>query len=76
MLTIALGMFFAAAFLFPAKQAYVEWKKSRTEVTARKNWRGVYVPDLAIKRAERAGALAFVMLFLIGFGLMMLIMVD
>ena len=33
---------------------YKRWKDSRTEIPAYRNWRGVYVPDLKIKRIERA----------------------
>lgn len=45
---------------------YKRWKDSRTEILAYRNWRGVYVPDLKLKRVERAVIWFVILTFVIG----------
>lgn len=40
-------------FLLRCLDRYTSWKRSRPIVTASRDWRGRYVPDLKIKRIER-----------------------
>lgn len=51
----SLGIFLAAFIGLPLMDQYSAWKADPArEKIARRNWRGVYVPDLRIIRVERA----------------------
>ena len=60
------SVFIATAVVFPLDRRYRAWKASRPEVILRRNWRGKLVPDLRIKRIERAVLIAIGLLFLAG----------
>lgn len=51
----------------PALTRYIAWKANPARVqVARRNWRGHYVPDLMIKRCERAFWISLAVTFLLG----------
>lgn len=46
---------------------YKAWKAARTVIPAHQNWRGDYVPDLWLKRMERAVIWAWVLVTIAAF---------
>lgn len=51
----AIGIAIANAIGFPAVKRYQSWKSDpNRDRVCRRNWRGEYVPDLAVIRTERA----------------------
>jgi hypothetical protein len=61
-----IGIALANAIGFPAVNRYRAWKMDPARIrVCRRNWRGEYVPDLAVIRSERAlwTLLALVVLF-------------
>lgn len=55
----SIGIMLYRGVLVPALGKYRAWRDGPRVRTARRNWRGVYVPDLTIKRIERL-CIAFV----------------
>lgn len=55
----SIGIMLYRGVLVPALGKYRAWRDGPRVRTARRNWRGVYVPDLIIKRIERL-CIAFV----------------
>jgi len=63
-----IGIALANAIGFPAVNRYKAWKQDPSrERVCRRNWRGEYIPDLAIIRTERT--LWTVLALLVLFGL-------
>lgn len=62
LIATAIGIAIYRAVGAPLIEKYRTWKAGPRQVVARRNWRGVYVPDLAIIRVER-----IVWLALLGF---------
>lgn len=61
-LTVAL---FNVLRVYWAKYQY--WKANRKVIPTARNWRGLYEPDLTLKRIERSIVWAFVLLFAVCF---------
>ena len=62
----SIGIMLYRGVLVPALGKYRAWRDGPRIRTARRNWRGVYVPDLTIKRIERFGILLVLALFVCG----------
>ena len=60
------GVFIATAVLLPLDRRYRAWKASRSELTLKRDARGNLVPDLTVKRAERAVLVAAAVLIIVG----------
>jgi hypothetical protein len=52
-LATAVGIAAYRAVASPLASRYRSWRDGPRVQVARRNWRGVYVPDLAIRRGER-----------------------
>lgn len=55
----ALGIIAYRGIVSPLAGRYRTWRDSPRVQIARRNWRGVYVPDLGVKRGERLFWLAY-----------------
>lgn len=67
--TIVLGLsaFIAEGFVRPTLRRYSAWKNDPNRVqVAGRDWRGRYVPDLKIKRIERALWIALGVIIVLG----------
>jgi hypothetical protein len=62
--TLIAGVALFRGLVVPMLERYQAWKQGPRELVALRNWRGVYVPDLAVKRGERAVAIAWVVFVL------------
>ncbi len=60
----------------PLIARYLAWRNGPRVQTARRNWRGVYVPDLTVKRGERIFWLAYLGLVVLGLAIGWTIMVP
>jgi hypothetical protein len=60
-----------APMLYPLAQGavgkYKRWKAARTNAPYYRNWRGAYVQDLWLRRAERLFWLSVIAFFVVGF---------
>jgi hypothetical protein len=64
-LATSLGIAIYRGVVSPLIARYLAWRNGPRVQVARRNWRGVYVPDLGVKRGERLfwlSVLAFVAL--------------
>lgn len=62
----SLGIAIYRGAVSPLLTRYHNWKVSGRVSIARRNWRGVYVPDLGIKRVERTFWLALTCFVVLG----------
>lgn len=60
--------FLLAAVVLPLERRYRAWKTSRGEITLRRDAWGRLVPDLRVKRMERAVLCAVAALIVVGLG--------
>ena len=58
-LATAAGIVAYRGVVSPAAAKYRAWRDGPRVQVARRNWRGVYVPDLGVKRGERLFWLAY-----------------
>lgn len=58
-LATAIGIALFRGVVSPLSARYLAWRDGPRLHVARRNWRGVYVPDLAVKRGERLLWLAY-----------------
>ncbi|NNG59796.1 hypothetical protein [Sphingomonas paucimobilis] len=58
-LATAVGIAAYRGIVSPAAVKYRTWRNGPRVQVARRNWRGVYVPDLGVKRGERLFWLAY-----------------
>lgn len=62
-LYLGIAAFLTQGFFRPALKRYETWKADPNRVqVAGRDWRGRYIPDLRIKRAERAAWVLLVLL--------------
>lgn len=52
-LATTLGIAIFRGIVSPLLARYFAWRNGPREQVARRNWRGVYVPDLNVRRGER-----------------------
>lgn len=62
--TIVAGVALYRGLVVPLLERYRTWKAGPRDIVARRSWRGTYVPDLAVKRGERAVTIAWVVFVL------------
>lgn len=75
--TNAIGIFIAVAFVTPLLNRYQAWKHDpQRERVYRRNWRGVFVPDLIIIRTERGLWTAFALFVMLGLAINWVIMTS
>jgi len=67
LLAATVGIAIYRAVVCPLLERYLNWRDGSRVPIARRNWRGVYVPDLTVKRGERIFWLAY--LGIVGLGL-------
>lgn len=60
----------------PLLARYLAWRDGPRVQVARRNWRGVYVPDLNVTRGERVFWLAYLALVALGLAVGWTIMVS
>jgi len=60
----------------PLIARYLAWRDGPRMQTARRNWRGVYVPDLTVKRGERIFWITYLGLVVLGLAVGWTIMVP
>lgn len=58
-LATAVGIVAYRGVVSPAAAKYRAWRDGPRIQVARRNWRGVYVPDLGVKRGERMFWIAY-----------------
>jgi len=75
-LAVAVGIAIFRGIVSPALEKYLTWKVGPRTQVARRNWRGVYVPDLAVKRGERIFWLMFLGIVTLGLAVGWTIMVP
>lgn len=66
-IAVTVGIAIFRGIVSPLLARYFAWRDGPREMVARQNWRGVYVPDLSVKRGERIFWLCY--LGLVGLGL-------
>lgn len=65
-LAVSIGVAVFRGIISPAVARYLAWREGPRVQTARRNWRGVYVPDLNVKRGERLFWLGYLALISVG----------
>jgi len=72
--TIAIAIY--RGIVSPLIARYLAWRDGPRMQTARRNWRGVYVPDLTVKRGERIFWITYLGLVVLGLAVGWTIMVP
>lgn len=72
--TIAIAIY--RGIVSPLIARYLAWRNGSRVQTARRNWRGGYVPDLTVKRGERMFWLTYLGLVVLGLAIGWTIMVP
>lgn len=75
-LAATVGVALFRGVIAPLVTRYLNWRDGPRVQTARRNWRGIYVPDLNVKRGERMFWLAYLAIVAIGFAVGWTIMVT
>lgn len=65
-IAVSVGIAVYRGIVAPIFQRYRGWRNSNRVQVARRNWRGVYVPDLRVKRAEQLFWLAYLAVVAVG----------
>ena len=65
-IAVSVGIAVYRGIVAPLIQRYSDWRDRDRVQVARRNWRGIYVPDLRVKRAEQAFWLAYLVLVAAG----------
>jgi len=65
-LAATIGVAIYRGILSPLIARYLGWRNGPRTQVARRNWRGIYVPDLNVKRGERIFWLAYLALVALG----------
>lgn len=75
-LAVAVGIAIFRGIVSPMIEKYRLWRDGPRELVARRNWRGVYIPDLTVKRGERIFWLAFLAMAVLGLAIGWTVMVP
>ncbi len=75
-LAASIGIAIYRGIVSPLLARYLTWRNGPRVQVARRNWRGVYVPDLNVKRGERIFWLAYLGVATIGLAVGWTIMVP
>lgn len=65
-LAVTVGIAIYRGIVSPLLARYLAWKRGPRVQVARRNWRGVYVPDLNVTRGERLFWLAYLGIVAVG----------
>lgn len=65
-LAVTVGIAIFRGVVSPLIVRYLAWRDGPRVPVARRNWRGVYVPDLNVKRGERIFWLAYLGIVVLG----------
>jgi hypothetical protein len=74
-LAASVGIALYRGIVSPLLDRYIRWRNGPRIQVARRNWRGIYVPDLAVKRGERIFWLAYLAIVCLGLAIGWTIMV-
>lgn len=72
--TVGIALF--RGVVSPLLDRYFRWRNGPRVAVARRNWRGVYVPDLAVKRGERIFWLGYLAIVVLGLAIGWTVMVP
>mgnify|MGYP003580468325 CR=1 FL=1 len=72
----SVGIAIYRGIISPLIARYLGWRNGPRVQVARRNWRGVYIPDLNVKRGERAFWLAYLSMVALGLAIGWTIMVP
>ncbi|MEE8612465.1 MAG: hypothetical protein V3V60_07800 [Sphingomonas aquatilis] len=75
LLAATIGIAIFRGVVSPMIARYLAWKNGPRIQVARRNWRGVYVPDLTVKRGERIFWLVYLGIVALGLAIGWTIMV-
>ena len=75
-LAVSVGIAVFRGIVSPLVARYLTWRDGPRVQAARRNWRGVYVPDLNVKRGERMFWLAYLGIVAVGVAVGWTIMVP
>jgi hypothetical protein len=65
-LAASVGIALYRGVVSPSTERYLAWRNGPRIQVARRNWRGVYVPDLHVKRGERIFWLVYLGIVVLG----------
>jgi hypothetical protein len=65
-LAASVGIAIYRGIVSPMIARYLAWKSGARVQVARRDWRGIYVPDLNVKRGERLFWLAYLVIVVVG----------
>lgn len=66
LLAVSVGIALFRGVVSPIIAKYLSWRNGSRIQVARKNWRGIYVPDLNVQRGERIFWLAYLAIVAVG----------
>ena len=75
-LAVTIGIAVFRGIVSPLLARYLEWRNGPRVQVARRDWRGVYVPDLNVKRGERLFWLVYLGLVVLGLAIGWTVMVP
>ncbi|WP_380789383.1 hypothetical protein [Sphingobium xenophagum] len=75
-IAVSVGIAIYRGVVCPLLDRYRGWRCGSRVQVARRNWRGVYVPDLRVKRAEQMFWLIFLGIVAIGLAIGWTVMVE
>ena len=75
-LAVTVGVAIYRGIVSPMLARYFAWRDGPRVQTARRNWRGVYVPDLNVRRGERIFWLAYLGIIVLGLAIGWTVMVP
>lgn len=75
-IAVSVGIALYRGIVCPLLDRYRGWRSGDRVQVARRNWRGVYVPDLRVKRAEQLFWLAYLALVAVGLAVGWTVMVS
>lgn len=75
-IAVTVGVAIFRGVISPLIERYLTWRNGSRIKVARRNWRGIYVPDLAVKRGEQLFWLAYLAFVILGLAIGWTIMVP
>lgn len=75
-IAVSVGIAVYRGIVCPLLDRYRGWRSGNRVQVARRNWRGVYVPDLRVKRAEQMFWLIFLGIVAIGLAIGWTVMLE
>lgn len=75
-LAVSVGIAIFRGIVSPLVARYLAWRDGPRVQTARRNWRGTYVPDLNVKRGERTFWIVYLVIVVLGLAIGWTLMVG